>query len=244
MRDQGVDESRKRTFLAFCIFVAIPIVCCFAFDDFKNGRILEGFFILLLVAVLSGILFAIKHFKNVTGVYRFSVFIIFSYLCYELAVGGAEGHAFLWFYFFPIAAFYIFGKKEGFVWVLTSLILSTIFLLTPLLNEYEIGIVIRFLVTYSMVSILAFGLEYSRNWYYQKLMLEKKSLENALNEVKKLQGLLPICSFCKNIRDDKGYWNQIEAYIREHSEAEFSHSICPKCMKERYPEFDIVKPHN
>lgn len=239
MRDQDADESRKRTFLACCIFLFIPIVCCFAIDDFMNSRILEGLFILLLVAVLSGILFVIKNSKNLTRIYRFSVLIVLSYLCYELAVGGAEGHAFLWFYFFPIAVFYLFGKKEGVVWVLISLALSTVFLLTPIVYEYKIGIVIRFLVTYSLVSILGFGLEFSRNLYYQKLMLEKKSLENALNEVKKLQGLFPICSFCKKIRDDKGYWNQIEAYVRDHSEAEFSHSICPMCVKEHYPDIEI-----
>jgi PAS domain S-box-containing protein len=57
-----------------------------------------------------------------------------------------------------------------------------------------------------------------------------------LAEMNKLRGLLPICSVCKNIRDDKGYWSQIEVYIREHSEAEFSHSICPRCAKKLYPE--------
>jgi PAS domain S-box-containing protein len=57
-----------------------------------------------------------------------------------------------------------------------------------------------------------------------------------LAEMNKLRGLLPICSVCKNIRDDKGYWNQIEVYIRDHSDAEFSHSICPECAKKLYPE--------
>ncbi len=51
--------------------------------------------------------------------------------------------------------------------------------------------------------------------------------------------LLPICASCKKIRDDKGYWNQIESYIKEHSEADFSHSICPECSKKLYAEFDL-----
>jgi hypothetical protein len=67
-------------------------------------------------------------------------------------------------------------------------------------------------------------------------------LQKALSEVKTLSGLLPICASCKSIRDDKGYWSQIETYIRDHSEAEFSHGICPVCMKKLYPEFDIKKP--
>ena len=75
----------------------------------------------------------------------------------------------------------------------------------------------------------------------EALMLEKKKLEKALSEIKKLSGLLPICASCKNIRDDKGYWNQIESYIGDHSEAEFSHSICPDCAKKLYPDLDIYE---
>ena len=62
-------------------------------------------------------------------------------------------------------------------------------------------------------------------------------LQNALTEIKTLKGILPICSHCKKIRDDKGYWNQLEAYIREHSDAEFSHSLCEECAKKYYPEY-------
>lgn len=65
-------------------------------------------------------------------------------------------------------------------------------------------------------------------------LIEK--LQKALAEVKTLSGLLPICANCKKIRDDTGYWNQIESYIRDHSEAEFSHSVCPECAKKLYPD--------
>ncbi len=70
----------------------------------------------------------------------------------------------------------------------------------------------------------------------EKLISE---LQVALDEVKTLSGLLPICASCKKIRDDKGYWNQIESYIGERSEAKFSHSICPDCAKKLYPGFKI-----
>ncbi len=64
-------------------------------------------------------------------------------------------------------------------------------------------------------------------------------LLEALKEIKVLSGLLPICASCKKIRDDTGYWNQIESYINQHSEAEFSHSICPDCAKNLYPDLDL-----
>ena len=71
----------------------------------------------------------------------------------------------------------------------------------------------------------------------EALKQERDKLQDALARVKLLSGLLPICANCKKIRDDKGYWNQIEAYIRDHSEADFSHGICPECAKKLYPEF-------
>ncbi len=64
-----------------------------------------------------------------------------------------------------------------------------------------------------------------------------KQLENAQKKIKQLKGLIPICSSCKKIRDDKGYWNRIEEYIMDHSKVKFSHSICPDCAKNLYPEF-------
>ena len=66
-----------------------------------------------------------------------------------------------------------------------------------------------------------------------------RELEDALAHVKQLQGLLPICSYCKKIRDDQGYFQQIEHYFTEHSEAEFTHGICPDCAKELSPEIGI-----
>lgn len=75
----------------------------------------------------------------------------------------------------------------------------------------------------------------------RKLMEQERErliaeLQHALSEVKKLSGLLPICASCKKIRDDQGYWSQIEVFIKKHSEAEFSHGICPECRDKLYPE--------
>ena len=64
-----------------------------------------------------------------------------------------------------------------------------------------------------------------------------KALQDAAAQIKVLRGFLPICSYCKKIRDDRGCWKQLETYISEHSEALFSHGICPACMTEHYPDF-------
>jgi methyl-accepting chemotaxis protein len=64
-------------------------------------------------------------------------------------------------------------------------------------------------------------------------------LEKAMSEIKTLSGLLPICSHCKKIRDDTGYWNQLEKYIHEHSDVKFSHGICQECAKKHYPDMGL-----
>jgi len=73
---------------------------------------------------------------------------------------------------------------------------------------------------------------------YAELIEEKQRLEKALKEIMTLSGLIPICSNCKKIRDDQGYWQQVEIYVRDHSAADFSHGICPECFVKIYPEFE------
>jgi PAS domain S-box-containing protein len=63
-------------------------------------------------------------------------------------------------------------------------------------------------------------------------------LQKAMDDIRTLHGILPICMGCKNIRDDQGYWNKVEVYVSERTEAEFSHGLCPDCMKKLYPEFE------
>ena len=72
-----------------------------------------------------------------------------------------------------------------------------------------------------------------------KVCERTRDLQEALSKVKTLSGLLPICTHCKKIRDDQGYWNQIEAYIEKHSDAAFSHSICRECAKKYYPDLKL-----
>jgi hypothetical protein len=79
----------------------------------------------------------------------------------------------------------------------------------------------------------AIQLENSQNVLKQK----NADLQNAINEIETLKGIIPICSNCKKVRDDKGYWNQIESYIRDHSDADFSHGICPDCVTKLYPDY-------
>jgi hypothetical protein len=87
--------------------------------------------------------------------------------------------------------------------------------------------------------LAAIGLANSR---YIDLLSEKTyALEKAFSEIKTLKGIVPICMHCKGIRDDQGYWNKLEKYIADHSDAKFSHGICDKCLAEKYPDYSEGK---
>jgi DNA-binding response OmpR family regulator len=72
----------------------------------------------------------------------------------------------------------------------------------------------------------------------ERLAAQVEELRQAMDHIDTLRGILPICSFCNKIRNDEGYWDRVEAYITRHSLAEFSHGICPECMKKHYPDYE------
>ena len=100
-------------------------------------------------------------------------------------------------------------------------------------REFVLSITLVFL----LIIILILGISYYK---ITRLNRERIKLINSLSEslarIKRLDGLLPICANCKKIRNDQGYWEQIEVYIRDHSEADFSHSLCEECFKKLYPD--------
>lgn len=109
------------------------------------------------------------------------------------------------------------------------------FFIAAVIMLFSSLILIRF---EKQISHLISSYEKDIDKYTSNLLREKEKTEIALAEIKQLKGLLPICSYCKKIRDDKGYWNQIEGYIQEHSDAKFSHGICTECSDKLYGNED------
>ncbi len=96
-------------------------------------------------------------------------------------------------------------------------------------------------ITVSLVLVFVLACYSVYRWRQLNAMnhlISKKNddLQQAFGEIKQLKGILPICASCKKIRDDNGYWHQVESYVRDHTEAEFSHGLCPECAKKLYPQ--------
>jgi hypothetical protein len=139
------------------------------------------------------------------------------------------------FYFLPIA---IAAWKLGFTSSYLISILSSIVWFLADIHSSHLYSSIALVFWNTIIRLFSFLIiAYSTSKIRLLLAKERETaqaLRDALSQVKTLSGLIPICASCKKIRDDKGYWNQLETFIQEHSEAEFSHGICPDCMKKLY----------
>lgn len=142
--------------------------------------------------------------------------------------------------FFAYAGIFVTAGL-GFTYNLSALTLNVIAF------EIVIGLVtpvpLRLFLVYTFF-LVGFAMIFAYISYMLELILRKNfamtaSLQDSLAEIKTLSGLLPICSNCKKIRDDRGYWNQIDEYFRDHSDVDFSHSLCPDCIAIFYPKLKI-----
>lgn len=233
-----VNERRMRSFLL--LFLSLLTLACLIvalfnlfYGEQKNYDVVIWFGALL--GVLS--LLAMHFFDDITSVSHLGFALALAIMSYQVAVGNGQGVAYLWFYFYPLATFFLFGCRGGLWWVAASWLIAVGLLFFDWgLYTYSFSTGLRFMMTYSIVAILSYGLESSRHYYYQQLLAEKLAVEQALQQVKSLQNLLPMCISCKKIRDDTGYWHGVESYLSRYTDVEFSHSICTECRLRLYPK--------
>ena len=103
-------------------------------------------------------------------------------------------------------------------------------------EDYELDEIFVVIILDAIIFLIYYFYKYSRETTLsEQLRINNKRLELANKEIKQLKDIIPICSYCKSIRDDEGYWNSVENYIKDSSGSDFSHSICPECVKKYHP---------
>ncbi|MBN2343774.1 MAG: hypothetical protein JXR45_19915 [Deltaproteobacteria bacterium] len=240
--------------MQLCMVLGIPILLFFGISDLGSERpfvnAAPDFAVALLFMIISLLLRKIQH--DLFAI-RTSMLAISTLLLLNTFHGVGENASALWIYTLPVFSAFLFSKKEGLMWTLFTAG-GAIFIVgggeAIHAYPYSSSFSFRFATTLILVTILTFTMETLRHKFWrqlqeQKLLVEKKNrelseqafaLEKALTEIKTLSGLLPICSHCKKIRDDRGYWSDIEHYIISHTDAQLSHSICTTCLKEEFPK--------
>jgi hypothetical protein len=239
------EQTRLQHYRAF-LLLGVPTMLAFGiYNCLKSNWALSGvIFSMTLSLVLAWSL--LKRLRSGVWIYRINSLFFGGMLLYMVALGGEGGSKAMWLFTFPLVAFFLLSTVEGLVWTVAIFLgAGGIFWMPPLgiaKHAYTGEFSSRFMVVYVIVSVLACWFEALRQHYrkgmdaeHQRLLAERSALREALSQVRQLSGLLPICASCKKVRDDRGYWTQIESYIRDRSEAEFSHSLCPDCGEDLYP---------
>ncbi len=199
-----------------------------------NIPIMFTIYILALSAVISSVFYF--HFlpdyyivgTGLTAFKKYSEYVI------SLALLGALAYLRLrWELLDPRVVFFM--GLSIFCTIASELVFTMYFDATDFVNLVGHFLkIIAFLFIY--IAIIDTGLKYPYLLLFHDLKRREEELQAALNRVKQLRGMLPICASCKKIRDDKGYWQQVEVYIKDHADVDFSHGICPDCRKKLYPE--------
>lgn len=174
-----------------------------------------------------------RSFRN-ASVVAFAV-VIATLLTFPLASRMVHSRDLLF-----IAAVILVSRYEGWLPGMSVALLSVVafdwfFDQTPRVLDFTTGNALR-TVVFTGISLMVTLLDRQRRHALEKLMATSLNLQKALDEVKTLRGILPICSYCKKVMAGPETWIELEKYVRRHSEAKFSHGVCPECMQKYFPD--------
>jgi hypothetical protein len=216
--------------------------------------------------VLSFVLYLfinLRRTKNYSTVAQIGIVAIGLFYLFHVAHGGANNSTYVWVFTYPLITLFLLGSWFGSLASFLLLgLMSIVFAVgdsVAYVTSYEADLILRITACYITVTLLALVMGRVRHITQNRLRISNTKLEEAvksleqaqhekdglilelqqtIDEVKTLKGIIPMCSACKKIRDDSGYWQQVEEYVKNHSNAEFSHGICPECSKKLYPDLE------
>ena len=240
MADDGDTEVvRKISLVNLMLFVGILALVPFGINVLFRGRVILGVVDLSIAFVEILAVFQLRRSRD----HR-----LMSYLCigltavlfmYLLLNGGIGGTGPLWTFAFPLFATYMLGVRWGSIVVGVFLLAVVVcfFPGSPIPHaDYGASFLGRYLAAFLLVTTIALFAEFIRDRTQRHLEERNRQLQAANAEIETLTGFIPICGWCKKVRDDKGYWSQVESYVASHTGAKFTHGICPDCVDKVYPE--------
>lgn len=213
--------------------------------------------VLSTMGIFVGIIFYVWSLKSKR--YKPLVIPIFTFFLGLItaswfATSGSLGPTSFIFFNLFVSGTILFKKPQNILFLGSTLLIVIVLLMTEYFKpdtiwpyfdrsqrflDVGITLVICLGITGTLVHLVASEHQRERDLneqLYQQTLKDKEALEKALKEIRVLKGLIPICANCKKIRDDQGFWHQVESYIAAHAEVAFTHGICPECKLKLYPE--------
>lgn len=260
-QDSHIEALRKVFLINLIIGFGSMILAALCVVAFVQGDVLLGISDFVIWVLSISLLFYLRNTKNyaLTGLIgTVSTGLFFVFL---IAYGGVSNTAHVWAFTYPLISLFLNGSRRG-TWfsMILLIMVGAVFALGErvlFLASYPVDFVIRFIPAYLAIYLFALVMEKVSEIVQSRLKalnveleqsvgeLEKANTEKealihelrkTMKEVKTLQGIMPICANCKKIRNDSGYWEQVEKYIQDRSKAQFSHGLCPECARKLYPD--------
>jgi len=223
--------------LAVLVLISVNLISHF----FKLGSSFAVLTASMHLGTFAFVVFSLFHIHNAGSQ---NSLLILMYLAIATGLQATIGMRAVWFYYaLMTTALFVMAYME-YSGIISYAPLLTLGLKTNLrglfLSNFYIlhNMVIYLMISFpSLITLQVFVTIKERR---EKELLEARlSLEKSKNEIKQLKKLLPVCSVCKKVRDDKGYWKDVAEYIQTYTETEVTHGICPDCVKKHYPDIDI-----
>lgn len=232
------DEKKRRLFASFgltssMIAAALATGLAFGVGDPSAGRLF------LFGLLLSAAALLVWTYSARPWVWMRVYMACLLALGFQEIAGGISSYTFLWLYLLPPVVFFLFGRREGTAWTLATWLATSYLLLIEPQGGNIFPVSVRFFFSFGILILLTFESERAARFYSDRLRTEKRALVNALQDIRVLQGFLPICAGCKSIRDDRGFWSSVELYLGRHSLARITEAMCPECRAEQgEPDLD------
>jgi len=243
------DQDRLKT---LWFFIGVSVVTCpgFVYMYWKLELYAIAWMVLAAVpmALFSYVIWRVTGSITLAGNWNVANGF-FLFLTVSLFMGGLQAPTIIWCTIVPIMATLICGQISGIFWFILALaeviffywlMITGTHIVKQIPDQAKLDLV-RFVNVMGAVSFsfsLAAIAEFFKNNYFRKIQEKNDELQVALDNIRTLKGLVPICAWCKKIRNDKGYWDQMEIYVSANTEAEFSHGICPECSAKQLKDLE------
>ena len=249
-----LEEQRKIMTLNFILLIGISFTIVLGVIAFLQNNVLLGISDFVICIFLIGLYIDLRILQNYNRSVLLGTIIIGFFYFYLMLSGGIDNSAYLWLFTYPSITVILLGKQKGSVASFVFIIILAIVLVfreqIGIPGQYSNNLLIRFFMVYLAVHFIAYSNEKWRSLFQLKMEeantnLDKANqdkqdligqLQKSLDEIRTLQDILPICANCKKIRNDDGYWEQVDQYMHHHTGVKVSHSICPSCKEALYPE--------
>lgn len=246
-RDHEIEVLRKVVLINFFYTLAGLLVFSFSIITLVENNIIHFVVDFTLGLFSISLLIWLRKVKDPKYPSRIGVIIAAIFMYYLIISGGPNNITYVWSFTFPLLSIFLLNTQKGaylslllIIAIIISIVISYNYNFEPL---YSISLSIRIICVYFSIMFYAIIMEKTREIVQEKLIESNKNLDKSFHEINTLTELLPICYRCKKVRDDKGYWNQIENYIQDHSETRFSHTLCVECAEKEYGNEEWYKTY-